>query len=796
MADILCPMCGKQNPAEAETCWSCQARLKPLIAPQPPEENVPDWLSGLRGAETPEPETPGEGEPPADVPDWLARIRGREDEQAAEPAGDDLPEWMKDLRQEGSEPEAQPTSDGDLPEWMKDVSTTGETSAPGAEAGSGEDALQGDWLNSLRGPDAPQAAPSSDDNDWLENLSSWQGAEATAGSPEESTPQTPAESSAPGSESWMAGLTDWSSGEQTSSAQSADEQDWLAGFAGQPEQPAPEETTPAGPWNANLTGEETQPAEDTPFSWETPPEAEYHPGTALTGQLPDWLASEPPPEQLPAEQPPQGASPFTGDGEWNEGDEMPEQAESGAGFNPFTVPPFAAETQPPALPGDETPEWLKNFTADLPGAEEIPAETGATPEGVLPAAEQSSPLPFEHVDLPDWLNQDMPAESQPTPPALEGVEDLAMAQLPGWLAAMRPVETAVPQNQPPAESDDRVETSGPLAGLVGALPGERLVTHVTKPAAYSARLQVNDRQQQQATLIESLLGEEARPQPARPERSHVPERIARLVIALVLLIVLLLPLVSNLRVMPLPSLFQPDTVAFHRIVESLPANTPVLVAVDYEPGLSGEMQLAAAPVVNQLQARAARLGMVSTNPSGPVLAENLLRATGTNAGVPYTNLGFLPGGTAGLQEFASRPRVAMQYGLNGATAWDTPALAGVSSLSNFGALIVITENAETARAWIEQVQPVLGSTPLLMVVSAQAAPMVQPYVDSGQVQGMLAGMAGGTMYAQISGQSGAWLNYWDAYQFGIFVAIGAILLGGVVQIFSTLLRRPAGRKKA
>ena len=56
-----CPMCGKPNPAGAETCQFCQARLKPLIMGSSSEpsgasptsggsgqEPVPDWLSGLR----------------------------------------------------------------------------------------------------------------------------------------------------------------------------------------------------------------------------------------------------------------------------------------------------------------------------------------------------------------------------------------------------------------------------------------------------------------------------------------------------------------------------------------------------------------------------------------------------------------------------------------------------------------------------------------------------------------------------------------------------------------------------
>jgi len=754
-------MCGKPNPAEAEICWSCQARLKPLQAQQPPDDSVPDWLRDMRAGQEPQDDAPTDDEPSgeADIPDWLARIRQRGQEEGGAPqdadaeAASDLPDWMKDLRAGDQEPAGQ--SSGDLPAWMKD------------------EPADSSWLNGLRDEDSSTpAAPAEGgtDNDWLSNLADWGGDAAPAETPAEASDAPQAE--AP--QEWESDLSDWSTPAQTpEQPEPAESEDWLSELG----EGEPQEQSPAG---AQV------------FSWDDLPEAGYTPGAAMTGQLPDWLG------QVENSEPAAGSNPFI-EGEEAAAPAGEEQEETSTGFGPFSTPPFSDEAPVPELPaGDETPDWLRAFAADLPGAEEpatapFPAED--LPELGEQSQEQPAVMPYENVELPDWLDKAPAAEEKAEqPPALEGAEDLAMAQLPGWLAAMRPVESVVPLNALPAEEDDRVEKSGPLAGLVGALPGESLATRVSKPAAYSARLQVSDRQHQHATLIEEMLGDEARPQAPRGERSHIPERIVRVVIALVLIAALLLPLASNLRSMPLPNLFQPDTVAFQRIVEALPANAPVLLAVEYEPGLSGELQIAAAPVVSQLNARAARLALLSTNPSGPVLAENLLGAAGVRDSLLYTNLGFLPGGTAGLQEFASRPRVAMQYGLDGNLAWSTEALTGVEEINQFGAVIVLTENAETARAWIEQVQPRLGGVPLLMVVSAQAAPMVQPYIDSGQVQGMVSGMSGGAMYAQITSQGGAWLDYWDAYQFGIFAAIAFILLGGVVQIFSLLFRRPARRK--
>ena len=71
MADIRCQMCGKPNPAEAETCQFCQARLKPVWASKSAEsffeaesesagEEVPDWLRSLRGSEEPVSDQPSE----------------------------------------------------------------------------------------------------------------------------------------------------------------------------------------------------------------------------------------------------------------------------------------------------------------------------------------------------------------------------------------------------------------------------------------------------------------------------------------------------------------------------------------------------------------------------------------------------------------------------------------------------------------------------------------------------------------------------------------------------------------
>jgi hypothetical protein len=164
------------------------------------------------------------------------------------------------------------------------------------------------------------------------------------------------------------------------------------------------------------------------------------------------------------------------------------------------------------------------------------------------------------------------------------------------------------------------------------------------------------------------------------------------------------------------------------------------------------------------------------------------------------NLGYLPGGLASLQEFAVRPKQAVQSrfgsGLDGETVWNESALQGVDQSDDFAMVIVITDNIDTARSWIEQVQPFIGSTPMLMITSAQASPMLLPYLQSGQVQGMLSGMSGGMTYEKLAGSSAVSASYYNAYQYAMIMGVAFVLLGLVFKILVSLFTRRKAKGEA
>ena len=112
---------------------------------------------------------------------------------------------------------------------------------------------------------------------------------------------------------------------------------------------------------------------------------------------------------------------------------------------------------------------------------------------------------------------------------------------------------------------------------------------------------------------------------------------------------------------------------------------------------------------------------------------------GYRAGEGYFNLGYLPGGSAGVLAFVKSPQTAIPS-------------SDVENFSQYAAVIVLTDHAESGRVWVEQLyarkqsDPALANQPLLVIASAQAGPLLQPYVSSRQVAGMISGLPDAASY--------------------------------------------------
>jgi hypothetical protein len=244
--------------------------------------------------------------------------------------------------------------------------------------------------------------------------------------------------------------------------------------------------------------------------------------------------------------------------------------------------------------------------------------------------------------------------------------------------------------------------------------------------------------------------------------------------------------------MPISPILPPEARDMTNVVMGIADNAPVLVVMDYQPGLAGEMEAVSGPLLDQLvRLHNPYLTFVATSTSGNALVERLLAntnisppgGTGYLSGQNYTNLGYLPGGESGVLAFLQSPQ-------------ETIPASPVLSFSEYAAILLLTDHADSARTWVEQVSimkgadPALAGLPLLAVASAQTGPMLQPYFSSGQITGMISGLPIATSYESLNdSRPGMARTYWDAFGVGMMMAVFLIVLGSLWSVYSGIRAR-------
>jgi hypothetical protein len=268
-----------------------------------------------------------------------------------------------------------------------------------------------------------------------------------------------------------------------------------------------------------------------------------------------------------------------------------------------------------------------------------------------------------------------------------------------------------------------------------------------------------------------------------------------------MLLAVLIPALTGTPVFPIPQRVSRDLGPLVGIVNTLPTDRPVLMVFDFEPGYSGELDAVAEPLIENLLARGINIVTVSTRPTGPPLAVDLINQIGApyqvENGRNVLHLGYLSGGPSAVQLFSAAPREAILKGfqlppeMSGQSAWASPLLRDVHSLSDFGMVAVVAAGTDTAQTWAEQSHPWLGDTPLVMILSQGAEPLIRPYFESltPQVNGILSGLPTALAYEQLNGRQGMAFSRWNGFGAGAFAAEWLIIAGMAYGLIGWIMRR-------
>ncbi|MDX1992805.1 MAG: SH3 domain-containing protein [bacterium] len=375
----------------------------------------------------------------------------------------------------------------------------------------------------------------------------------------------------------------------------------------------------------------------------------------------------------------------------------------------------------------------------------------------VPAPEKRTTAPVQLApDAPDWLAglSVSVGEALSAAAIVRRQKDRPLEELPERLRLLHERGLEIPTG---AEG-----VSGALAPVRDTLPTIRVdPSTLVAPAAPVLTTQ----QQQHAALLQSIIGtqgEERAASRAARTRGLAAFPLERLLIALVLILAVVLPFfVNELRLGQLPpAQFAAGSQqeAFYDQINTLQEDDLVLIAAEYAPTGAAELDEATEAVLRHVLARGAVPVIVGGSPTGLLHVGNLVDGLNPSAlirGNDYYIGRFLPGDALGLRTFAENAALYLETDVQG-----QPTGLTVDSLDDFAALVLIAERAETARFWMEQVVS-RTNVPLLTVVGASAAPLVEPY---------------------LSDSAGLLIGYRDAYTYR---SVLAATFGGLVPLLPT-----------
>lgn len=226
---------------------------------------------------------------------------------------------------------------------------------------------------------------------------------------------------------------------------------------------------------------------------------------------------------------------------------------------------------------------------------------------------------------------------------------------------------------------------------------------------------------------------------------------------------------------------------FYEAMVKVPAGSTVLMSCDYDPGTIPEMVPMTKTALRQLWEKDCRVVVTVLWNGGPGLVDRVLSEVAAEPafrdkvyGVDWVNLGYKAGNEAVMVLMGQGIANAFPTDYRGNATRSLPIMQAARDYSSFPLLVSISGGYPGTKEWVQQVQARFH-LPVVAGVTAVSTPEFYPYLQSGQLLGLLGGMAGAAEYEQLRGESGSATAGMDAQSLAhLFVAL-CIVAGNLVQ---------------
>ena len=259
---------------------------------------------------------------------------------------------------------------------------------------------------------------------------------------------------------------------------------------------------------------------------------------------------------------------------------------------------------------------------------------------------------------------------------------------------------------------------------------------------------------------------------------HIDRRYIFILVALGVIIPLVWPL-------GLAVTTSPPVENVYNAVEELAPGTPVLVSVDYDPSTQPELSPMTIAVLRHCFARDLPVIITVLHPGGPGLAleisDRISKEVGAVYGEDYVFLGYKVGSSAVILSIGQDFHVSFPADYFNTPIDEIPLMKKVKNYNDIG--LVITMSGSTyPDAWVAFAHERYGQK-LAAGVTAVMAADYYPYLQTGQLVGLIGGLKGAAEYEKLIDRPDDGLKGMDAQTIVHLFVVLMILLGNIAFLF-------------
>jgi len=225
-----------------------------------------------------------------------------------------------------------------------------------------------------------------------------------------------------------------------------------------------------------------------------------------------------------------------------------------------------------------------------------------------------------------------------------------------------------------------------------------------------------------------------------------------------------------------------------KLLDSLPENSIILISFDFDPAAAPELLPMGVAIIEHAFSKDINVITCALWPQGVRFAEEALVSNAEKYDkerwINFVNLGYKAGGVVAIDNIVSDLQETFPVDLYGVGIDEIETVSKVkNNLEGVAVIITLSAGDPGVIGWVQIAGDRYGKI-IIAGCTAVSAPAYRPYFNSGQLSGLLGGMAGAAEYEQLIEVPGTASRGMDAQSIAHILIIVFILIGNIAFLIS------------